>query len=163
MRGAMLTLSLLLALPAGAVHAQRLAAPMFPSEPGEPAAPRTAAAVPLGKPQSPAVLALGGILGGAAGAFAGGIVGAKAADNCEDCALEGLAYGLVAGGSAALPLGVHVANGRRGNYGLSLLASLAIGGVGFGATLASHENGIMIAVPVLQLISSIVIERRTTR
>jgi hypothetical protein len=163
MRGAMLALSLLLALPAGAAHAQRLAAPMFPSEPGEPAAPRTAAAVPVGKRQSPAVLVVGGVLGGAAGAFAGGIIGAKAADNCGDCALEGLAYGLVAGGSAALPLGVHVANGRRGNYGLSLLASLAIGGVGFGATLASHENGIMIAVPVLQLISSIVIERRTTR
>lgn len=164
MRGAVLILTLVLVLAAGTAHAQRQVAPMFRTLTDSPSAAsvRTAAAVP-GETRHVAVLALGGVLGGAAGAFAGGIIGAKAADTCEDCALEGLVYGLVAGGSAALPLGIHLANRRRGNYGLSLLASLAIGAAGFGATLASHEGGVMIAVPVLQLVSSIAIERSTTR
>jgi hypothetical protein len=165
MHRAILSLVLLLGVPASSMCAQRLANPVFSNlaaaAPGSaPAAP----GIPAGKQTSPGVMALGGILGGAAGALAGGIIGAKAADTCEDCALEGLLYGFVAGGSTALPLGVHLANHRRGNYGLSLLASLAIGAVGFGTTLATHGDGrILIAVPVLQLVSSIAVERATSR
>jgi hypothetical protein len=162
MRRAVLSLTLLLGLPAGAVHAQRLADPVFANLAASPAPAPAPPVTPAGKQASLGVMALGGVLGGAAGAFAGGIIGAKAADTCEDCALEGLIYGFVGGGSAALPLGVHLANHRRGNYGLSLLASLAIGAVGFGTTLATHGDGrLMIAVPVLQLVSSIAIERTT--
>jgi hypothetical protein len=58
---------------------------------------------------------------------------------------------------------VHLANGRKGSYGQSLLASLAIGAVGFAATLASDQGAIMIAVPVVQLVASIGIERATSR
>jgi hypothetical protein len=166
MRPAILALTLLLVAQPGAVQAQRLSDPVFArlaaASPTS-ATGLSAAAIPSVKPTSPAVLALGGVLGGAAGAFAGGIIGAKATDTCEDCALVGLAYGFVAGGSAALPLGVHLANHRRGNYGLSLLASLAIAAAGFGTTLATHDARPMIAVPVLQLVSSIAIERATTR
>jgi hypothetical protein len=165
MRPAILGLTLLLVAPVGAVHAQQLGDPVFAklSASAPIATGLSATAIPSVKHTSPAVLALGGVLGGAAGAFAGGMIGAKATDTCEDCAIVGLAYGFVAGGSAGLPLGVHLANHRRGNYGLSLVASLAIAAAGFGTTLATRDARILIAVPVLQLVSSIAIERATSR
>jgi hypothetical protein len=96
--------------------------------------------------------------------MAGGWVGGKAREGaCEDCALGGLLYGAVAGGSAALPVGVHLANGRRGRLGPSLLASLALGGAGLGAAALTNEYGILLAVPVAQLVSAIAIERATSR
>jgi hypothetical protein len=141
---------------------QRLAASPFISYQSE--MPALVGAVPPSRAPDLPRLLLGGVLGGVAGVFAGGIVGAKLTDgNCEDCGLEGAAYGLVVGGSALLPLGVHLANGRRGNFGRALLASLAIGAAGFGAALGTNRGEIMLAVPVLQLISSVAIERATGR
>jgi hypothetical protein len=108
-------------------------------------------------------LAAGGLVGGAAGLFGGALIGGKLTeDDCEDCSIVGVIYGGIAGGSSLLPLGVHLANGRRGNYGKSLLASLVIGAAGFGISYATDEYGLMFAVPVAQLISSIAIERGTT-
>ncbi len=166
MRPTILILFLALVIGATPGRAQRLAPPLAPQ-------PDTQAATPmvLGVPQpqarpgrSPVVLALGGVLAGTAGAFGGAWIGNEITkDACEDCFLEGLVYGGVAGGSALLPLGVHLANGHRGNYGASLLASLGIGAVGLGLAAATNEGAFMIPVPVLQLVSSILIERRTAR
>ena len=98
------------------------------------------------------------------GAFAGGILGARRPTPARTArSWRWLVYGFVRDGSVALPLGVHLAKHRRGNYGLSLLASLAIGAVGLGATVASGDGRIMIAVPVAQLASSIAIERATAQ
>lgn len=151
----------LLSLMAGELQAQRLAGPAFPSI--EAPAPRGVRTGDLPRVSVPALTA-GGVLGGALGLFGGAYMGASfTEDSCEDCSIVGAIYGGVAGGSTLLPLGVHLANGRRGDYGKSLLMSLAIGAVGFGISDATDEWGLMFAVPVAQLISSITIERRTSR
>jgi hypothetical protein len=150
---------LALGLPvAGGLHAQRLGTP-FPSvsAPADPvmhAFPR--------QETHPAVMVAGGMLGGAVGVFAGGLAGLRLTEHdCEDCGIVGAVYGAIAGGSALLPLGVHVANRRRGDFGLSLLSSLAIGGVGLAVASQTNSAAVMIPVPVLQIASAILIERRT--
>jgi hypothetical protein len=166
MRRPILALALALMTLTTPGQAQRLASPLSPR-------PTTSAQRPI-RPdllgpdvrptRSPAVLALGGVLAGTAGAFGGAWIGNELTKGaCEDCFLEGLVYGGVAGGSALLPLGVHLANGHRGNYGASLLASLGIGAAGVAVAFASNEGGVMLTVPVLQLVSSIAIERATAR
>jgi hypothetical protein len=107
---------------------------------------------------------LGGLGAATAGTFGGAVIGSRITTKypCEDCGLEGLIYGAVIGESAMLPLGVHLANGHRGNYGASLLASLGIGAAGLAAAVATQEGAIMLSVPVLQLVSSIAIERATS-
>ena len=166
MRGPTLLLIMLLALPAGTLQAQRLTPSPFPTVTDSPTPPSpNPAALLVGRPRThPALLAGGGVLGGAAGLVGGAIVGARATrDDCEDCFLLGGIYGAIAGGSAGLPLGVHVANGRRGRLLPSLAASLAIGGAGLGAAALTNRYEIMIPVPALQLLTSILIERSTSR
>lgn len=147
----------------GQLHAQRTGAP-FPSidAPGESVDP-SILAFPRNQ-TNPAVMATGGVIGGVVGVFAGALVGARLTEHdCEDCGLVGAVYGAVAGGSALLPLGVHVANRGRGNFGMSLLSSLAIGGVGLAVAHESNSAAVMIPVPILQIVSSILIERKTER
>ncbi len=110
----------------------------------------------------------GGVLGGAVGLVAGGLVGAAIGGGnaiCGDdaCGLEEAAYGAIIGEATLLPLGVHLANRRRGNYALSLLASAAIGAAGVLAVDAANDGWPLIPVPIAQLITSIVIERATAR
>ena len=111
---------------------------------------------------------LGGLLGGAVGFFGGGFAGALINDD-EDSedeleAVEGFAVGAVIGETLLLPLGVNIANYRQGSYGLSLLAATAITAVGLAfATSGEDELEYLIPVPVLQLISSVIIEKRTTK
>ena len=164
MRGAMVALAVLLTLPAAAAQAQRLAPPTFPDhEDGRSLRP-AAASISVPPARTPVILGLGGIAGGGLGVVAGGWAGAKIREHeCEDCGLSGLLYGAVLGGSAALPVGVHLANGGRGKLGPSLLASLALGGAGLGAAALTNEYGILLAVPVVQLVSAIAIERATSR
>jgi hypothetical protein len=114
------------------------------------------------------LLFLGGILGGGAGLFGGALAGYHLSGGgriCGDdsCGLYGGVLGAAVGEMALLPLGVHLANGRRGNYGLELLASVAIG-VGGSALASDHDSNVwLIAVPVAQLISVVMIERATSR
>ena len=72
-------------------------------------------------------------------------------------------YGAVIGEATLLPLGVHLANHRRGNYGLSLLASAALGAAGVLAVEVANDGWPLIPIPIAQLISSILIERATSR
>lgn len=77
--------------------------------------------------------------------------------------MVGAVYGAVAGGSALLPLGVHLANRGRGNLGLGLLSSLAMGGLGLALAHETNSAAVMIPVPVAQIVSSILIERKTEK
>jgi hypothetical protein len=117
-----------------------------------------------------------GIGGGAGGVLAGGAaglaVGLSLANGCqgEDCGLVGLATTIIGagvGGSLGIPLGVHLANGRQGSYALEAAASVAIATAGVLAIAESDnrtaQDAVMIAVPVTQLVSSILIERHTAR
>jgi hypothetical protein len=163
MRGLALSFLVVLALPVRAAEAQRLEPSPFVSLDTLPAASElNSAAVVIRPVRHPAVLALGGVLGGAAGLVGGAYLGARATEHrCEDCFLVGGIFGAVAGASTGLPLGVHIANGGRGRLLPSLAASLAIGAAGFGAAVLTNTYEIMIPVPALQLISSILIERST--
>lgn len=109
----------------------------------------------------PAWLAAGGLLSAALVGAGGAWTGVQITeDDCEDCFLVGGAYGLLAGVSTGIPLGVHFTNRGRGDLLASLGASLALGGLGLGVAHLTHEEGVMLAVPVLQIVSSILIERR---
>ena len=110
----------------------------------------------------------GGLIGGAVGFAGGALIGATLGGGnaiCGDdaCGLEEAAYGAIVGQSVLLPLGVHIANGRRGNYGYSLITSMVIGAAGIAAVHATNDGAPFIAVPVLQLVSSILIERATSK
>jgi hypothetical protein len=144
----------------GGLRAQRLGTP-FPSA-NAPAPPDPSLHAFPRRETHPAVMAAGGLIGGAVGVFAGGLAGVRLTErDCEDCGIVGAVYGAIAGGSALLPLGVHVANRGRGNFGLSLLSSLAIGGAGLAIATQTNSAAVMIPVPVLQIVTSILIERRT--
>lgn len=143
--------------PLAGLQAQRMAEPAFLSiEPPAIAVPKAEA-----EPVSTVWLVTGGVLSGAAAGLGGMYSGALlTGGDCEDCAIVGAVYGLVGGISAGIPLGVHFTNGSKGNLARSMAASLAIGGVGLGVALATDEPAILFGIPVLQLASSIAIERR---
>ncbi|HEU0076423.1 MAG TPA: hypothetical protein VFQ76_02165 [Longimicrobiaceae bacterium] len=113
---------------------------------------------------------LGGIAGGALGAgvgFLGGLTAARTCEGDEICLLPAMA-GAVVGETLGVPLGVHLAEGRRGSYPLAALASVGVTAVGLGAMAAvdntgASAQGIAILVPVAQLWASIAVERRTAR
>ena len=114
------------------------------------------------------LLVLGGLVGGAAGLLGGGAVGYAFGGGgrlCGDdpCGLEGGLLGAVGGEMLFLPLGVHLANHSRGNYGYSLLASVGLGLLGTGLASTANSGALLLAVPIAQLASSIIIERATSR
>jgi hypothetical protein len=133
-------------------------------------------------------LVVGGLAGGAAGALAGGLItgGLRALgpcddqDGCLDVYADWAVSGAFAGGSLLLPVGVHIANGRRGSLAPAMAASAAIGAGGLAAWWAIQNNLTdewgndlraadaltaltVIATPALQLASSVLIERATSR
>jgi hypothetical protein len=107
-------------------------------------------------------LVFGGVIGGAAGLVAGAIVMRDGSCNELDCFAPAFYAGL-AGESLGVPLGVHLANGGSGKYGPALAASLAIGGLGLGGALLAGEPRLLLAIPVLQIASSIHFERSSAR
>jgi hypothetical protein len=97
---------------------------------------------------------VGGLIGGA-------LIGQHFESSpCEDSIL-GAFFGALAGESLAIPLGVHLGNGGRGDVGPGLAASLGIAAAGLGAAALSREGGVLLAIPVLQIAASIAIERHT--
>jgi hypothetical protein len=85
-------------------------------------------------------------------------------DACETELFTGLGIGAGLGEATLLPLGVHLADRRRGSYPRMLLASLAIAGAGVGLVAATDGHGarpILISSALLQLVASIAIERRS--
>jgi hypothetical protein len=81
----------------------------------------------------------------------------------------GLIIGFELGEAIGIPLGVHRANGGRGDLRTSMIASLAIAAVGtallwtddFDAVFETRRSRtILLAVPLAQVLTSILIERR---
>lgn len=133
---------------------------------------RPLALLPSVQQQQPAPvgnLIMGGLIGGAVGFFAGGFAGAMLNDSDDGDpdeldALTGFVVGAIIGETVTLPLGVHLANKRRGNFGQSLLASAAATAVGlFIATRGEDHPQAVIPVPIVQLGASVIIEQNTTR
>lgn len=121
------------------------------------------------RPQGPvAGPVAAGLLAGAIGFFGGGFVGAsidKASSSGyeEWDGLVGFVIGAPIGESLLLPVGVHLANGRRGNLPLSVLASLGITGAGIAMAASTGEAKILVAIPIAQLLACTAIERSTSR
>lgn len=113
-------------------------------------------------------LAGAGLLGGALGLVAGAYVGATLADDDAEgfSALGGAVAGGAIGEALLLPLGVHLAGGRRGSYAASVAASLGLVGAGLLALEAVHYDSpgvpiVVVAVPLAQLVTAVAIERGT--
>ena len=111
----------------------------------------------------------GALLGGA-GFGLGGLIGALASSNCtsfEYCQLEGLFYGAAAGGTFGMALGVHLGNHRRGNLGLDFLTGAGIWGAGIAVVALSENEAVttatLIAIPIVQLVSTVLVERLVGR
>jgi RNA polymerase sigma factor (sigma-70 family) len=124
----------------------------------------------------------GALLGGATGVLLGGALGAWIGGNrCGDVGNPDSCYGLEGSGIGAslgltlgAPLGAHLLNGRRGDLRMSLLVGGGIAAVGLAAFQAADllpkgapRNGtkvtVAIAVPVAQLVSAALVERRTAK
>lgn len=118
----------------------------------------------------PLVGALGAAVGSLAGAFVGyhldyNVLNLDCERGCEDPGLPGLTAGWFIGSALTTPPSVHLANHRRGSLSTEYLSSAVIAGVGMAALLAlgSPEGAyIALGAPVAQVISAVLIERRTT-
>jgi hypothetical protein len=109
-----------------------------------------------------------GLIMGTIGFLGGGLVGARidkaTSDGYEEWdGLAGFVIGAPIGESLLLPVGVHMANGRRGSLPLAMLASVGITGTGIALAASAGEGGIVVAIPIAQLIACTAIERSTSR
>lgn len=166
MRLSLMILTLALAAPAVATAQQR--APGFVAWraplPGHGMA--AAGVEPAEGGHSTPRLVVGGVLGGGVGLGLGALIGGALGGGdtlCGDdpCGFAEAIFGAIGGEVALLPLGVHLANGRRGNYWLSLLASAGVAAGGLALSGGGDHGEVLAAVPVLQIVSSILIERGT--
>lgn len=119
----------------------------------------------------PAKMVVGGLLGGAAGLYLGGVFGANlSGGSLSSDAVSGgdswndlgnaILFGAI-GESLGMALGIHLANERRGSY---WRGALAVAGTGLIMLIpATSIDNAWVIIPVAQLWSGIVIERRTTR
>jgi hypothetical protein len=111
----------------------------------------------------------GGILGGAIGFFGGGFAGAyieigATPGSSEWEGLAGFIIGAAIGEAVLMPLGVHLGNGRRGNFGRALLTSVAMVGASCAAAAAYPPFIVVVALtPIWQLPTCVRIERSTGR
>jgi hypothetical protein len=132
--------------------------------------------VPVPPVQRPVpVLVLGGAGVAVAGmvtlGFAGGIIGGNScaiSGNPDSCrGIEGALWGAAVGHTIGIPVGVHLANGRAGRLQPSLLTSVAFAGAGAAIGLGSGSNQVLgvaaLTAPIAQMVSSVIIERRTAR
>jgi hypothetical protein len=113
---------------------------------------------------------LGALAGGTVGAAAGFAVGLVAAAGChgDTSCLGPAALGVVIGAGVGVPVGVHVAEGRKGNLLLGTAASLALTAAGFQAVRYTGHSGrpgnaVATMVPIAQIVVCTLIERRTAR
>lgn len=112
---------------------------------------------------------LGGLLAAGAGFFGGALIGIAAecdglCDNSDDLeGLEGAIIGAIVGETLLFPVGVHLGNGRHGNFALDLGTAVGITGASLAAGYATGEGGIVILGVLAQMIGTVAVERATGR
>jgi hypothetical protein len=110
---------------------------------------------------------VGGILAGGAGFLVGGFSGAACTTTptADFSGIGGFIVGASIGEAISMPIGVHLGNGRRGDFPLVFLASLGIAGTGIWLTAALGDYRTpAFSLPLTaltQLIASVAIERKT--
>ena len=112
------------------------------------------------------LMVLLGLLAGVIGFLVGGFIGATSCDwNIKEAGcIEDSAYGAIIGASVLMPLGVHLASPLRRRFPPFLVSSLAVGGIAAAGIVASGQSEwILFAIPVVQLIICVAIERRFAR
>jgi hypothetical protein len=126
-------------------------------------------------PTNDVTLVLAGVAGATVGALGGALLGYQldrdggnwgCARGCEDPGLLGLAGGWFVGSALTTPLSVHLANGGRGSLPTAYLSSALIAGAGMaGLAVAGSPEGafILLAAPVAQVVSAVLIERGSAR
>ena len=115
---------------------------------------------------SPVTLA--GISGAVIGFFGGGYIAAVSCDwNIKEAGcVESAVYGSIIGSSVLTPIAAQLANLRRGSFPIFLLTLLAVGGIGAVGLVAAFSTNlveILIAIPFVQLISCVAIQRGAPR
>lgn len=110
-----------------------------------------------------------GLALGTAGWFAGALLALEIEKDCGEglCVLDEVIFLGAATGTTGLALGVHVGNGRRGNFLLDLSTAAAVWGTGFLIFVASgnHDLAVPLAVlvPIGQLAATTAVERAKGR
>ena len=90
------------------------------------------------------------MLGGAAGAVVGmygGVFAGASIDEPVDGITPGMAYGFLAGEMLLLPVGVHLGNGRKGNFLADLAVSAVIGTAAVLMTSATDDGTPLVIGP----------------
>lgn len=116
-------------------------------------------------------MAFAGLVGGAAGLFGGALLGYVVDTGLTDCAGEewcgfrGVLLGGVVGEVMMLPLGVHLANRGRGNYGSGVAATalVGVGGLLVAAGMGDVVPATALLVPAAQLVAAVTVEKSTAR
>lgn len=154
-------LALLLVSLASPLSAQRLP-PRFAEFRVSPIPANTETQVAVDSMKEPSVgrMMLAGIGAGCLGAGVGAAVGALAGTGrlCGDdrCSVVWGTYGFAAGEALGIPLGVHLAGGRRGIYVLEAATSVATAGA---IALAFHLTpATAVVIPVSQILGAVILE-----
>ncbi len=108
---------------------------------------------------------------GMGGFLAGGLAGLAATSGCtgdDYCGARGFLIGAAVGGTLGMALGVHLGNDRRGSLPLDMLTGAAVWGIGIGgAALSDWDDTVTfiaaIGVPIVQLLTTVAVERATGR
>lgn len=111
-------------------------------------------------------MAVAGLAGGAIGFLGGALIGSQLGleyGEGEFSDVEGVLLTGMFGESILLPLGVHIANQRRGKYMRNALVSASVAAAGLLMTEATGEPVFLFAVPIVQLGAAIRIEAGTRR
>lgn len=142
-------------------------APAIADSPGAPALPSSPSETTRAASDNGLTLLLAGVGSAAAGSFGGAFLGYRldrayfhwdCENGCEDPGLLGLLGGWLVGSALTTPLGVHLANDRRGPLGLSYAASALIGGTALAGLAVGAAEFVFLAAPVLQVASAVTIE-----
>ncbi len=112
---------------------------------------------------------LAGLGLGTAGWFAGALLALEIEEDCGDsfCFFDEVIFLGAATGTTGLALGVHLGNGRRGDFLLDLGTAGAIWGVGYLVFISSRDRNLAgplaFGVPIAQLAITTVVERARGR